>query len=258
MSKERPTFGSDFRRFFVRGLKTLLPTLITLWLMIWVWSFLWDSIGRHLIWLVKVAQYHLGGESAQWGNIDRMWDDRLPAWITQLIGVTLAIVLVYLVGLLVGNLIGRTFWKLGEAAVMRIPIVRAIYPAVKQVTDFFLTDKRSNQFAGRQVVAIQPHENGIWTIGLVTGTGPKHLGDAAGDEMVTVFCPNSPAAFSGYVMVVPRSAVVELPMSVEEAMRLFVSGGVIVPPGRSQPAESTLPGEPKAVLPEVTPQRRAG
>lgn len=225
---DRPSFGADFRRFFLRGLGALLPTLITLWLLVWAWNFLWFYIGRHLIWLVKFAHYHLAGEGAQWGNIDRYWDVRLPWWVTQLVGVTLAVVLVYLVGLLVGNLIGRTFWKLGETLVMKVPIVRAIYPAARQVTDFFLADKQK-QFAGKRVVAIQPHENGIWSIGLITGEGPGHLGEPGKDDMVTVFCPNSPAAFSGYVMVVPKSAVVELPMTVEEAMRLFVSGGVIMP-----------------------------
>lgn len=256
LNHERLTFSTDFRRFFVRGLKALLPTLITLWLLIWVWSFLWDSIGRHLIWLIKITQYHTGAPAAQWGNIDRFWDDRLPMWVTQLVGVTLAIVLVYIVGLLVGNLIGRTFWKIGETAVMRIPIVRAIYPAVKQVTDFFLTDKRANQFAGRQVVAIQPHENGIWTIGLITGPGPRSLTELAGDEMLTVFCPNSPAAFSGYIMVVPRSTVVELPMTVEEAMRLLVSGGVIMPGTKPVAMQPPSPALPEPQLPPA--QRRAG
>jgi uncharacterized membrane protein len=142
----------------------------------------------------------------------------------------------------VGNLIGRTFWKLGETLVMKIPVVSAIYPAVKQVTDFFFSDHKYQQFAGSRVVAIQPHENGIWSLGLITGSGPAQLTGSERDEFVTVFCPNSPAAFSGYVMVVPRRAVVELPMTVEEAMRLFVSGGVIMPPGAVSTGVS-VPGE---------------
>lgn len=245
MPGERPTFSSDFRRFFVRGLGALLPTLITLWLLVWAWNFLWFYIGRHLIWAIKIGQYHLAGPTAQWGDIDRFWDHRLPWWLTQLAGVTLAVVLVYFVGLLVGNLIGRTFWKLGETLVMKVPIVRAIYPAVKQVTDFFFSDHRYQKFAGSRVVAIQPHENGIWSIGFVTGSGPATLSGGpagSGEEAVTVFCPNTPAAFSGYVMVVPRKSVVDLPMTVEEAMRLFVSGGVITPPG-SLPG-SVLPSPP--------------
>jgi uncharacterized membrane protein len=118
---------------------------------------------------------------------------------------------------------------------MKIPIVRAIYPAVKQVTDFVIADK-SSQFQGSRVVAVQPHEKGIWSIGLITGPGLQPLTDATGEDMVTVFVPSSPTAFSGYVLVVPRPSVVELPLSVEEAMRLLVSGGVLMPTKEGKPA----------------------
>jgi uncharacterized membrane protein len=160
------------------------------------------------------------------GYIGRYWsEDRLH---TRIVGVVLAVLLVYIIGVLVGNFIGRTFYRLAERAVMRIPLVRAVYPAVKQVTDFVLS-KRPEQFASSHVVAVQPHEQGIWSIGLITGGGLKPLNDAVGEELVTVFVPSTPTAFSGYVLVVPRRNVVELPMTVEEAMRLLVSGGVIVP-----------------------------
>src|SRR5206468_11473988 len=94
--------------------------------------------------------------------------------MTRIVGVLLAILLVYIVGVLVGNFIGRTFYRLGESAVMRIPLVRAVYPAVKQVTDFILKN-RSNKFSGSHVVACRPHEDGIWSIGLITGAGVKPL-----------------------------------------------------------------------------------
>lgn len=241
--RERVTFSQDFRQFFLRGLAALLPTLITLWLLVWAWDFLWNYLGRHLIWVlkwlwIKLVAWELVSEKPA-GYIDRYWQDEL--FRTRLVGVILAVLLVYIVGLLVGNLIGRTFWMAGEALVMKIPIIRAIYPAVKQVTDFLLAD-RKQQFQGSRVVAVQPHERGIWSIGLVTGQGLRPLDQSTGEEMVLVFLPNSPAAFSGYVLVVPRSEVVDLPMTVEEAMRLFVSGGVIVPgSGPETPARSAPP-----------------
>lgn len=160
---------------------------------------------------------------------------------------------VYLAGLLVGNFIGRTAWRALEVAVMKVPFVRAIYPAVKQVTDFVLAE-RSGQFQSSRVVAVQPHEKGIWSIGLVTGAGLRGLEKGTGGrEMVTVFVPSSPTAFSGYVLVVPREEVVELPMTVEEAMRLLVSGGVIVPGLTGKPAP--MGAKPVATVPspEVAP-----
>jgi uncharacterized membrane protein len=153
--------------------------------------------------------------------------------------VLLAVLLVYILGVFVGNFIGRTLYRLGEMAVLRIPLVRAIYPAVKQVTDFLLAE-RGGQFEASRVVAVQPHAKGIWSIGLVTGSqGIRTLTDAVGHEMVTVFIPSSPTAFTGYVLVVPKDSVVELPLTVEEAMRLLVSGGVLTPKSQVQP-----PGDP--------------
>ena len=215
--------------FFLRGLKTLLPTLITLYLVVWAWDFLWEQVGQHLIWLIQNLQYQFAGSTAQWGAVRRFWtNDRGDfTWWAQLFGVSMAVMMVYVVGLLVGNLIGRTFWKLGESLVMKLPVVRAIYPAVKQVTDFVLQERTTLQ--GSRVVACRPHANEIWSIGLVTGTGLKTLSDLIGDELVSVFIPSSPTAFTGYVVMVPRSAVVELPLKVEEAMRLLISGGVLTP-----------------------------
>jgi uncharacterized membrane protein len=231
--RRRPGFGEDFRRFFVRGLAALLPTLITLWLLVKVWEFLWEALGRHLIWLIRWFWVNMAGwwfvPNEPAGHIRWVW--REESFRSQVVGVILAIILVYVVGGFVGNLIGRQFWRLGELAVLRIPLVRAIYPAVKQVTDFLLADRaRANQFAGSRVVAVQPHAEGIWSIGLVTGPGLKTLNDATGDDMVTVFVPSTPTAFSGYVLVVPRKSVVELPLTVEEAMRMLLSGGVLAPP----------------------------
>lgn len=227
-------FSEDFRRFFLRGLSALLPTLITLWLLIWVWSFLWQNLGRHIIaaivwfWSILVERGLMPFQPLVY--MRRYWwsGDVMPTWLVQLIGVGLAILLVYVVGLLVGNLIGRTIWRLAEMAVMRVPLVRAIYPAVKQVTDFVLAERKA-QFEGSRVVAVQREARNVWSIGLVTASGLRPLNDAVGQDMVTVFIPSTPTSFSGYVVVVPREAVVELPLKVEEAMRLLVSGGVITP-----------------------------
>lgn len=247
----------------MRGLAALLPTLITISVIVWAWNFLWDSIGRHVIWVIKwtwVKLAEVGLADFQPAHyIARYWDDN--HFRTRLVGVLLAIVLVYIVGLFVGNLIGRTVWKIGEVLVMKIPVIRAIYPAVKQVTDFVLSDRKA-QFASSRVVAVHARDPNVWSIGLVTGEGLKPLSEGVGQEMVTVFVPSSPTAFSGYVVVVPRDTVVELPLKVEEAMRLLVSGGVIGPnaehgvprsfrevrpPAEAQsPREGQSPGEGKS------------
>lgn len=244
--RRRAGFLEDFRRFFVRGLAAILPTLITLWLLVWAWDFLWQNIGQYIIHFIRLAWYYAGKQgwmqpqSVQY--IMYHWD--IGDLSTRIIGVLLSIVLVYFIGVFVGNLIGRTFWRLAERAVLRIPLVRAIYPAVKQITDFVLAD-RTRQFEHSRVVAVQPHEQNIWSIGMVTSSGSWTLGDIP-EEMVTVFVPSTPTSFSGYVLVVPRSKVIELPMTVEEAMRLLISGGVI------------MPGEGKTLGREITAAALAG
>lgn len=235
----------------MRGLAALLPTLVTLWLLVWVYNFLWESLGQYLIEAIIEAfdKSGAGHPSA----LHFMWEARRPTQgpqlessslsvhLTKFVGVMLSLILVYIIGVFVGNFIGRSMWRMVEVGVLRIPLVRAIYPAVKQVTDFLLAE-RSSQFQSSRVVAVQPHEKGIWSIGLVTGSGLRSLSDATGQEMVTVFVPSSPTAFSGYVLVVPRTEVIELPLKVEEAMRILVSGGVL-----SAGDEKTL-----AIPPSVT------
>jgi len=229
--RKRVSFGEDFRRFFLSGMAALLPTLVTLWLLVKCWDFLWETLGKHIIFGIRWV-WNQGSDSGLLPFRPRAQihfalseDD----WSVRLLGVLLAILLVYTVGVFVGNFIGRTFYRLGERAAMRIPLVRAVYPAVKQVTEFVLSPRRSDQFASSHVVAVQPHTEGIWSIGLITGAAFPTLAAATGEDMVTVFVPSTPTAFSGYMLVVPRRNVVELPLSVEEAMRLLVSGGVISP-----------------------------
>ncbi len=222
--RKRVSFSEDFRRFFVRGLATLLPTLITLLLLMKVWEILWEYLGRHIIAVVRLAHGYTVSENAA-HRVKWFWDTHLDRWQVELIGVLLAIIVVYIVGLFVGGLLGRTAWRLVEMGVMRMPLVRGIYAAAKQVTDFVLADQKG-AITARSVVAVQPHACGIWSIGLVTGDGVRSLSEKTGRDMVTVFVPSSPTAVAGYVLVVPRDSVVELPLTVEEAMRLLITGGV--------------------------------
>ncbi len=246
--KRRDGFTTDFRRFFLRGLSAILPTLITLWLVTWAWNFLWESMGRYVI--LAVQHVWVGaGNADRWSENFEMrmawaWPDRYGHWLfgTKLIGVLFAAVLVYLLGVLIGNFIGRTTYRMIETRVMRLPLIRAIYPAVKQITDYILAERSSSgQFAGSRVVAVRPHEDGIWSIGLITGQGVPSLSEATSTQMYTVFVPSSPTAFSGYVLVVPRERVVDLPMTVEEALRLLVSGGVLAPTEVVKLTENAIP-----------------
>ena len=119
--RHRIGFGEDFKRFFMRGLAAILPTLVTLWLLIWAWDFLWQNIGKFILnfiriaWDDAIAQGWLPFQTRHY-IITRLDDNDLS---TRILGVGLSIVLVYIIGVFVGNLIGRAFWRVAERAVTR-------------------------------------------------------------------------------------------------------------------------------------------
>jgi len=162
-----------------------------------------------------------------------MWNRvRLGDWaVLDLIGLVVAVLLIFIIGRLAGGYIGHRLYAWGEGWLRRVPGFKQVYPYVKQVTDFFVGDERERlQF--NQVVAVQYPRRGIWSVGLVTGDTLRRVQDAAGTECMTIFIPSSPTPFTGYVITVPLSDVIELPITIDEALRFCVSGGVIVPEGQ--------------------------
>ncbi|MBC8378665.1 MAG: DUF502 domain-containing protein, partial [Planctomycetes bacterium] len=113
-----------------------------------------------------------------------------------------------------------------EKTLMNLPLIKQVYPYIKQVTDFLLA-KKSLTFS--KVVAFEYPRKGTWSIGLVTGTGLKKVVNAVGQEFLTLFVPTSPTPFTGYVIMALKNETIELDMSIEEALRYVISGGVITP-----------------------------
>jgi uncharacterized membrane protein len=132
-----------------------------------------------------------------------------------------------------------------EKFIMNMPFLRRVYPYVKQVTDFLFTQDGQKKLFSR-VVAVEYPRKGIWSIGFVTGSG---LGEVAGNvkkEFITVLIPTAPTPFTGFIIMVPKKLTIELNMTIEEAFRFIVSGGVITPGSKQVWAglpEPELPGE---------------
>ena len=121
----------------------------------------------------------------------------------DLIGLFVAVVLIYFIGLMITSFIGRRLYAKGEELIDRLPIVRRVYPSVKQVTDFFFGPKQA-QMHFSNVVAVEYPRKGLWSVGLVTGETMRDIQDKMGEECLTVFIPSSPTPFTGYVITVPR------------------------------------------------------
>jgi len=148
-------------------------------------------------------------------------------WFDYLCASLLGLSLVVLLGFLARNFLGRKLVALLEWFVTRVPIVRSIYPHAKQVVDFFFDNKKPIEF--ETVAVIEYPRRGLWTIVFVTGSGLKSVQEHTGQRMVTVYVPSSPMPMTGYTMVVSTDQVVQIDISVEEAMKFVVSGGVLAP-----------------------------
>jgi uncharacterized membrane protein len=257
---------SHSRKFFWRGLTILLPSILTVWILIMGYQFVQQRIAEPINKGIRagLAQWSPWPEvyeqelidteaelSADQRNLMRQAEDPRE-WLRDhirrakirtiwsqyqfpldLLGLIVAFILFYIVGLLLGSYIGHSLYKRGEMLIQRLPLFKQVYPSVKQITDFLVSDgeDRLKQFS--RVVAVQYPRRGIWSVGFITGDTMINIQRAAGVPCATVFIPSSPTPFTGYTISVPRSDMIELPITVEEALRFTVSGGVVLPPSQT-------------------------
>ena len=223
---ERPHPTSPLARlraYFLTGVIVTAPISITIFL---VWQFLTflDTQVEALL----PARY----------NPENYLPFSLP-------GVGLLVVLAFLtlVGMLTANLAGRTLVRMGERLLSRMPVVRSVYGTLKQIFETVLAQS-SRSF--REVVLIEYPRRGIGAIGFVTGPTRGEVQDKADEELVNVFLPTTPNPTSGFLLFVPRKDLIHLDMSIEEGIKLVISGGIVAPP---------RDGEVEALPPRPAPSR---
>lgn len=237
-------FWTDFRRFFLRGLAAVLPTLLTVMIIIYVFRFVQNKIG---IYINAGVIYLLERVQTTWDEA-RLLEEWNKHWYLQGVGFVLAIIGVYFIGRFVASFVGRSVWGMVERGLTRAPVIRQIYPNLKQVTDFFFSERKL-EFS--RVVAVEYPRKGIWSLGLVTNPGMRALAAAVDSELLTVFVPSSPTPLTGYTITVRRDEVIDLPLSIDEAFRFTVSGGVVVPPAQSLPEHPGRPVTRSALMGEA-------
>ncbi len=135
--------------------------------------------------------------------------------------------LLYLTGKVMAAGVGRFAWRVGEGIVHRMPIVRNVYSAVKQITDYVFNEQEV-QFL--RVVAVEYPRKGLWTIAFVTGEGFKDIYKAAGEPILSLLVPTSPMPATGFTCTVAKSEVLDLDITVDQAVQYIVSCGVVIPP----------------------------
>ena len=192
------------RRYMVAGVLVWLPILAT----IWVVSFMLHIMDRTLLLLPTAYR-----------------PQALVGFALPGAGLVLALAIVLLTGLLVTNLIGRRLIVWGEDLLNRIPVVRTVYGGVKSFAESVLS--QSNSF--RKVVMLEYPRVGVWSIGFLTAEDVPEVSERLGEPHVAVYLSAALNATAGYLVIVPRRQVVELDMSVDEAMKMIITCGVVVP-----------------------------
>jgi uncharacterized membrane protein len=211
------------RKFFAKGLIALLPLVLTAVVLYFAVGFLYNNIGTPI------------GQALKWGAIRFLgWTTLSPEhawffeWGAPFLGFAVGIVLTLIVGFFVATFLGKTLYRYFERLITKLPIVRTVYPYAKQFTDFFFSrDEKKQDF--KSVVACPFPSPGMYSIGFVTSEGMRSLNEATHHQLVCVFVPAAPTPFSGFIVYVPRENVIPLPITVEEAMRIVISAGVLHP-----------------------------
>jgi len=147
------------------------------------------------------------------------------------IGLLIAFAFFIVVGWFATNFLGRLFIRISEYIVDRMPVIRTLYGAIKQI---FETIMATQSTAFREVVMLEYPRKGVWSIGFVTGTSQGEIQGYTSQETVNVFVPTTPNPTSGYLLFVPRTELKYLSMSVEEGVKLVVSAGIITPPEKGK------------------------
>ncbi|MBC8522771.1 DUF502 domain-containing protein [PVC group bacterium] len=262
MSTKKKTVASHPKRAFLRGLAVLLPSILTLWLMVKAYQFVDSAIAEPInngirMVVVQTPNYFPGAaiffaigptqevlhDAAAEKEISITDEKKMKSLVIELrtaavnewwaahrwmnlLGLLVAAVIVYISGRLVGGWLGRTAYRRIEKIMIAVPVIRKVYPYIKQLVDFLINDNDTPKFSS--VVAVQYPRKGIWSVGFLTGP-TLHTLEREAPDSVTIFIPSSPTPFTGYTITVPRKDTLDLPISVEEAIRFSVSGGVLVP-----------------------------
>lgn len=205
----------SLRRLLVAGTLVWLPIIAT----IWVVSFFVTLMDRTLVLLP-----------------DRYQPQVLMGFHLPGLGVIFAFVVVLLTGVLVTNLIGRQLVGYWEELMHRIPLVRSVYGGVRSFTESVLSSSHSF----RQVVAVEYPRPGIWSIGFVTAEDVAEVSRRTGEHLTCVFVSTAPNPTSGFIILVPKRQLIALEMSVDAAMKMIVTCGVVLP----DPPVAQLPGGP--------------
>ena len=216
------------QQYFITGLLVWLPMGITVWILMWLVGML-DGIFLAV----------LGAADAMIPGVHLLADKlrNVPG-----LGVILVAVVIFSTGVFVANMFGQWWVRQWDTLMNRIPVVRSIYTSVKQVADTLFS---GSGHAFSKALLVQYPRQGSWTIAFLTGRPGGEVALHLPGEFVSVYVPTTPNPTSGFFLMMPRADVIELKMSVDEALKYVISMGVVVPGGPAAlPLQAASPPTP--------------
>jgi len=203
----KTTIAARLRRYLLTGIVVVAPISITVYLTYVFLTFVDNNVGKIIP--DEIMNQYFGG-----GTIPGL-------------GLVAALFFFVVIGWLATNFMGRFIIRIYEYILDRMPIIRNVYGAIKQIFETIAASKSS---AFREAVMLEYPRKGVYSIGFVTGATEGEVQDATKAETINVFVPTTPNPTSGYLLFVPKKELIYLKMTVEEAVKLVVSAGIITPP----------------------------
>ena len=213
------------KRYLIAGLLVWLPLAITIWVLQAALGLLDGVFG----WFLNAGRAILPSAAAP--LIDMLL--QIPG-----LGVIVMVLTLLVTGIFATNIVGQWWLRQGSRVLNKIPIVKSIYSSVKQVSDTLFS---SNGNAFREAVLVQYPRQGSWTIAFVTGRPGGEAAQHLQGDYLSLYVPTTPNPTSGFFLMVPRADVIELQMSVDEALKYVISMGVVAPPMHAAPAPAAAP-----------------
>ncbi len=222
---------------FLTGLAALFPILITIFLLSWLYAQMDNILGSKVNLVFKqtisrnvdIFEFFYPGapEEATVSVTERRKyvEEHYPHFTGGIIGITGVALAVLLMGIFLRGYLGAKLVKKVDSFFEKFPVIKGIYPHARQVADFMFGSRGKMEF--KHVVAVQYPRKGIYSMGFLTGIGLTDLQEHAGQNLVAVFIPNSPAPLTGFVIMVPKSEIINLDLRVEDAIRFCVTAGMI-------------------------------
>ena len=217
---------------FFTGLAVVLPALLSIGAVVWLFGTVSNFTDTLLFFLPKDWTHERGGEGPM-------------RWYWSLFALALAIGLITLVGRFGRNYLGKKLIQLADEVLLRVPLLNKIYGALKQINEAFTSSKTT---AFKQVVLVEFPRAGLYSVGFLTGAQHGEVQCKTQEEVVGVFVPTTPNPTSGFLLLVPQERIIPLNLTVEDAFKMIISGGVVVPPVApppppGPPADSPTPGD---------------